>query len=364
MEDVLNPDENIIIRIKTNPKFQYLQSNPDTSKDFIPSITDQIKCELCDENLDSKNIFKHLKCEKSYCINCWLNFIDEKVKNRILDIKCITEDCGELEKDFIEEIIKNDNKLYNKYHLFKKRISILNNKNYIPCPIPDCEGYAIKKDQKQYNFENPNYMKCINNHIFCNKCKTIAHGDKDCSENNDKDKQQNINIYLSKIEDKETKQCPNCNILISRNQGCNHMTCSNCGYQFCWLCLGKYTPNHYEIGRCAGQAFPIPEGTIPFFERFQEKRFYILAYIRRVKIRSIENKYLRKTLEILWIIFISIFYPSFFFNFILRKICKSLDQLYGNNIWTYFAFMISFCLSIAFPIFGIFILAFIAFFDL
>jgi len=347
------------IRKINEPKLELNKYNSETSMENILSSRDKKKCELCEELIDIKNIFRHNTCEKSYCINCWMDYFKEKISNKILDIKCLNDKCNtELEKNFIEEIIKNDDKLFDKYLLFKNRISILNNNNYIICPIPDCEGYAIKNMQKKNNFLNKNYMKCINNHIFCNKCKTIEHGDLDCSQNKEGIILKNDYYIHSEEENKELKQCPNCNILISRNEGCNHIKCKNCSYQFCWLCLGKYEPNHYEIGRCAGQAFPIPESAINFFDRFQEKDFYILAYVRRVKIWSINNTYIRNTTEFLWIIFTCIFFPSFYFNVYLRNMCKELRFLYGDNFLTYITFCYAFLMAFAFPIFGIFIFLF------
>ena len=33
------------------------------------------------------------------------------------------------------------------------------------------------------------------------------------------------------------KACPQCQVVIQRTEGCNHMTCKMCKYQFCWVCL-------------------------------------------------------------------------------------------------------------------------------
>ena len=61
---------------------------------------------------------------------------------------------------------------------------------------------------------------------------------------------------------KNVKQCPRCKFLpvdfvamikhitgkfaIEKTRGCNHMTCVKCHYQFCWLCLKKYTISHFD----------------------------------------------------------------------------------------------------------------------
>ena len=39
----------------------------------------------------------------------------------------------------------------------------------------------------------------------------------------------------------EVKICPRCRIGIEKIDGCNHISCSNCSFQFCWVCQKEYT---------------------------------------------------------------------------------------------------------------------------
>ena len=43
-----------------------------------------------------------------------------------------------------------------------------------------------------------------------------------------------------------TKKCPKCSVKIQKYKGCMEMSCKNCKFDFCWLCLKSWAPAHTE----------------------------------------------------------------------------------------------------------------------
>ena len=132
-----------------------------------------------------------------------------------------------LKENFILGKINGDPKLIEKYKIFKEKAEILNNPNKKFCPKPNCNSYLeMKKGDKN------KYVRCKNGHEYCYICLKPPHGGKKCDEELDKDFQ----VWR---KGKVIKQCPRCKFYTEKNKGCNHMTCAECRYEWCWLCEGK-----------------------------------------------------------------------------------------------------------------------------
>ena len=203
-------------------------------------------CELCGEEFNDDEYLKtKIPCDHFFCSECWIEYLKEKIlTSKVEKIMCMQHKCETiLSEEFVLKMIKNDDFLIDKYKKFKKRIEVINNPKMKFCPSPDCNSYAELKN------EDEKYVKCENGHQFCFNCLKPWHGKKACEDQIDKD-------FISWKKKTLVKQCPKCKIWTEKNHGCNHMTCVECQYQWCWLCRGEYSYGHFEPGGpCAGLQF-------------------------------------------------------------------------------------------------------------
>lgn len=98
------------------------------------------------------------------------------------------------------------------------------------CCEPTCEhasGYLAERGYVPYS-------TCTNGHHTCLKCMSPRHlGACDAAAAMDAETREMLVA--------SSKPCPGCHMLITKNDGCNHMTC-RCGQHFCWRCLKPFSP--------------------------------------------------------------------------------------------------------------------------
>jgi hypothetical protein len=256
-DDLIDDDDHIRNNILSNDILINELNNQDNKIDqnLIISNNNNLKksikketCGICNELYIENDENKLKQCGHSYCNDCWYNFLSIKIKeNKLSLIKCLNYECQEkLSDNFIINILKSNKELINKYKKYKFELDIINDPNKKFCPYPNCNSYAILKNIKNKN------VKCFNNHEFCFFCLEKPHGKKPCQEKLDKSM-----ILFSK--NNFIKKCPHCGIITEKTSGCNHITCSKCNYQWCWLCNEEYNVEHFRQGKCKGFQFYRPK---------------------------------------------------------------------------------------------------------
>ena len=208
------------------------------------SLYENFNCGICEEKISHLDVNKiKTSCKHYFCLDCWQEYLKEKITNgKVIKIKCMEHECTHiLDEKFIKKIIESDENLLKKYEKFLSSKKLLDsNKKIKFCPHPDCDGYAEKKTSK--------YVECNYGHKFCFVCGEKPHGWKACSKMIDKGFEEWKTNHL-------VKRCPYCKYWTEKTDGCNHMTCSQCNFQWCWICEKECVVGHYLFGTCKGLHF-------------------------------------------------------------------------------------------------------------
>ncbi|KAH3668258.1 hypothetical protein OGAPHI_002012 [Ogataea philodendri] len=123
-------------------------------------------------------------------------------------------------------------------------------KTFKNCPAIDCECFieylgfdsdVITSVEEYVAHKYIPIVQCSNGHRFCYACLSEDHAPATCTV---------VQTWIKTCADEtetshwitaNTKDCPKCSSPIEKNGGCNHMTCGECHYQFCWICLGDWS---------------------------------------------------------------------------------------------------------------------------
>jgi hypothetical protein len=201
-------------------------------KSIVDAVEDgPVDCLICYSQVEEGELIQGA-CGHKYCKTCWTAYISGLVKDaHVLNINCPEFGCGR--KLSVEEVKSHLNPAMTaKFDKFYEQAQLALDPSVRFCPTPDC-GTAMRGGKSKSKLVCP---KCSS--VTCFKCNERWHGSKSCESAAD----AHMAAY-ARVNN--VFKCPSCKAPIERSEGCNHMTCSACRYQFCWMCKRRYSYNHF-----------------------------------------------------------------------------------------------------------------------
>ncbi|OQS01106.1 hypothetical protein ACHHYP_01798 [Achlya hypogyna] len=210
-----------------------------TGREAEASTTKQ-KCTICCE--DETDQLIALGCQHFFCMECWVFYLQHKISEGPLCITttCPQHGCKERVSDAIFKKLLPPAE-YTKYAMYVLRSFVDINKTVKWCPSPGCDK-AIASSGGLLT------VACTCGCLFCLRCGEEAHQPVTCDQlalwqEKCKNESETANWILA-----NTKKCPKCSVRIEKNQGCNHMTCRGCKYEFCWICMDVWSNHNSATG--------------------------------------------------------------------------------------------------------------------
>jgi len=154
-------------------------------------------------------------------------------------------------------MILNDEEYVGKYEKFMLRRVLVAEPDARWCPAPDCGFVVIASGCAGCPKLQCHRPGCDTN--FCYHCKQEWHPNQTCDAarqqraratgraSSSADSIDVLTGHSRHRKDSDIKPCPTCKVLIIKmdDGSCNHMTCSVCGTEFCWLCMKQINDLHY-----------------------------------------------------------------------------------------------------------------------
>jgi ariadne-1 len=208
------------------------------------------ECPICYDQVDQESILS-MPCGHAFCLECWYDFCVNAIAEgpNVLRKSCPHAGCPEVVTEYeIKTALGSTSKEYIRYQSFQLRSFVESNALTRWCPGPGCERVACAMTASAMEAEG-NVAHCDTCLIaFCLLCGNEPHGPSSC---------RNLALWLEKCRNESetanwilanTKECPKCVTRIEKNNGCNHMTCQKCSFEFCWICMGDWHDHGTNTG--------------------------------------------------------------------------------------------------------------------
>ncbi|KAF3707459.1 Ankyrin repeat and IBR domain-containing protein 1 [Channa argus] len=226
-------------------------------------------CGIC---LCSISVFEDpvdMSCGHEFCRSCWEGFLNVKIQEGDAhNIFCPAYECYQLVPvHVIESVVSRE--MDQRYLQFDIKAFVENNPAIRWCPAARCER-AVRLTRPGPGDNDPHSfpllpspaVDCGKGHLFCWECLGEGHEPCDCQmwknwlQKVTEMKPEELAGVSEAYEDAanclwlltNSKPCANCKSPIQKNEGCNHMQCAKCKYDFCWICLEEWKKHSSSTG--------------------------------------------------------------------------------------------------------------------
>ncbi|XP_054168211.1 ankyrin repeat and IBR domain-containing protein 1-like [Oppia nitens] len=240
----------------------------------IESVEQKL-CDICSQELVSNGVVG-AKCGHQFCTNCWQTYIELKIDSG--DTSCMScpafNCCHLITIKIIEKVVSPE--YFQRFLQKDIEVFIENNQSIQWCPYPVCnKAVYLPESKTKVNSEHSyilanmppllpvsHSVECGSGHNFCWECRKEPHSPCDCKLWEDwmtkigDIKAEELKQKYSRTEDaanslwlvRNAKQCPRCKAHIQKSDGCNHLRCYKCKYDFCWICLETWKKHNSGTG--------------------------------------------------------------------------------------------------------------------
>ncbi|KAF2186992.1 hypothetical protein K469DRAFT_571506 [Zopfia rhizophila CBS 207.26] len=194
------------------------------------------------------------------CKGCIEKWIESCIENKGWD-QCVCPECSEkLTYDDVKHSTTEE--VFTRYDSLSTRAALSAIPNFRWCQRPGCPSGQIHNGSAQ---TNPIFTCSSCSFTYClNHPAPPYHSGETCAQFDARmacNKPSTHQILQEKASEKKvqetSKRCPNaiCGWWIEKNEGCDHMTCWKCQFEFCYLCLVPFEPirkkgNKYHRQEC------------------------------------------------------------------------------------------------------------------
>lgn len=214
----------------------------------LRSDNSTLECPICCNIAPSESFFTLFTCKHTACRICLERYLKNEIYESRTDIAC--PQCSEaMHPSDIQTLLKEHPEFMNKYEDFMVRRVLLADPDSRWCPAPDCSYAVIATGCASCPRIRCQRPGCGVN--FCYHCKAEWHPDQTCdaarASRQSPTRAPSGSISQDSQHRDDIKPCPRCQVLIVKmdDGSCNHMICSVCGSEFCWLCMKEISDLHY-----------------------------------------------------------------------------------------------------------------------